>query len=356
MDSARTELVSRRRFAGLGVALAGVAGLGVGCGSRKDDDPAPAAASGSAGDPSAFPVTITHRFGRTTIKKKPSRVVAVGGGDMETAIALGVVPVIGADWFGFSTPRVWVKPALKGAPAPELISTVQLPYEKIAAGNPDLILYVNSLNDASVYHKLAEIAPTVSCPASVKNAYGVRWQDQLSIIAKATGTEKQAKQVLTQTTGVISSARKANPEFDGATITAGVFSANIVSVWLPSDPRMRLLQQLGFVVNKDISRLDNGSFYVALSNEKLSLMNADIIFLAAEDKNGKVDKGISGNPVFQSLATVRAGHVAYWPGAPTINTNTPGGAFSSALSIGGPLGIPYAVPRLVPMLKKGLRG
>jgi iron complex transport system substrate-binding protein len=138
----------------------GVGGL-TACGrSEKSSD--------DTGGIAGFPVTITHRFGHTTIQRKPKRLIAVGGGDMETAIALGIVPVAGADWFGWTTPRKWVTSALNGAKQPELFATVQLPYEKIAAANPDLILYVNSLNDEAVFNKLTEIAPTVAGPSSVR--------------------------------------------------------------------------------------------------------------------------------------------------------------------------------------------
>jgi iron-siderophore transport system substrate-binding protein len=337
--------LTRRQFAGLAL---GVGGLGLTACGRSDKS------SDKGSSTAGFPVTLTHRFGHTTIPRKPKRVVAVGGGDMETAIALGIVPVAGADWFGWTTPREWVTSALNGAKQPELFATVQLPYEKIAAANPDLILYVNSLNDQSVFNKLKEIAPTVAGPSSVKNAYGVHWQDQVSIIAKATGNVAKGRTLVAETNDLLAKARKANPQFVGKTVTAGVFSSGAVSVWFPSDPRMRILQSLGFVPNKAISKLDNGSFYITLSDEKLSMMNADLIFLAAQDKDGKADPAIVKNPVYDSVAAVKAGHVAYWPGPALINTNTPGGQFSSALSIGGPLGIRYALPQLVTMLQKGL--
>ncbi|WP_202872651.1 ABC transporter substrate-binding protein [Kribbella soli] len=56
------------------------------------------------------------------------------------------------------------------------------------------------------------------------------------------------------------------------------------------------------------------------------------------------------------LPAVKAGHVAYWGGAPVISTATPSAEFSSAMSIGGPLGIKYALPKLAPMLKNALAG
>ena len=91
----------RRFLAGLSVlALAPVIAA---CGSDSD--------SGSAADPStggsspapeeaAFPVTIKHKYGETTIEKAPERVVCVGLTDQDTLMALGVVPVGITYWFG----------------------------------------------------------------------------------------------------------------------------------------------------------------------------------------------------------------------------------------------------------------
>lgn len=73
-------------------------------------------------------------------------------------------------------------------------------------------------------------------------------------------------------------------------------------------------------------------------------------------ESGKLDTAVVNDKVFNALPAVKAGRIAYWGGAPVINTPTPSGEFSSAMSIGGPLGIKYAVPKLVPMLKNALTG
>lgn len=305
--------------------------------------------------PAGFPLEIEHRFGRTVIERQPKNVVAIGGGDMEAAIALGVVPVAGADWFGAQEIRPWVKSALGSAKSPELLNPNELRYERVAAKRPDLILYLNSRNEEQVYRKLAAIAPTIASDASVKNIYGVRWQDQLATIGKVLGRSDRAEQLLEETERLISDAKAANPQFAGKTITAGVYTSDSIWVWFPSDPRMRLLQQLGFVMNEKVATKDDGNFTMQVSDEQLELLESDLIFLAALDAAGKVDPGVAGNKVFQALDTVRGGHAVYWPGPATINTGTEGGAFSSAFSIGGPLGIKACLPKLVDMLNTGLR-
>jgi iron complex transport system substrate-binding protein len=70
-------------------------------------------------------------------------------------------------------------------------------------------------------------------------------------------------------------------------------------------------------------------------------MNADVIYLAALDGAGKLDPAVVNDKLFNALPAVKAKRVAYWGGAPVINTATPSGEFSSAFSIGGPLGIKY---------------
>jgi iron complex transport system substrate-binding protein len=71
--------------------------LAAACGDDGSDDEAGApegeASDGEASD-GAYPVTIEHSFGETTIDAVPERVVTVGWGATEAAIALGVYPVL----------------------------------------------------------------------------------------------------------------------------------------------------------------------------------------------------------------------------------------------------------------------
>ena len=70
------------------------------CGSD-DDDSAPNASSAAGGaEPRAFPVTIAHKYGSTTIESKPERVVVAGLREQDALLALGVVPVATTEWFG----------------------------------------------------------------------------------------------------------------------------------------------------------------------------------------------------------------------------------------------------------------
>src|SRR5262245_47129888 len=54
---------------------------------------APESQSQSQVDADAFPVTIEHAFGETTIEEEPTRVATLGWSDQDAVLSLGVVPV-----------------------------------------------------------------------------------------------------------------------------------------------------------------------------------------------------------------------------------------------------------------------
>ena len=77
-------------LAAAGAALAGLALTGCATGSTEASETPDSVTSADA---EAFPVTIDHAFGSTTIEKEPQRVATLGWSDQDNALALGVVPV-----------------------------------------------------------------------------------------------------------------------------------------------------------------------------------------------------------------------------------------------------------------------
>ena len=203
----------RRRFlratAQATAALAAVALSLTACSTGPANSPAADAPSQSAS--SAFPVTIKHAFGETTVKEQPKRVVTVSWVNDDVAIALGVVPV-GVpknEWGGNdqgSTP--WKDAALEklGAgfgsdKAPAQFSEADgVNFTEIAKLNPDVILGAYSGLTEEDYKKLTEIAPVVAHP---EVAYGTSWQDSTTIIGKALGKEAEAAKLVADTEATI---------------------------------------------------------------------------------------------------------------------------------------------------------
>jgi len=91
---------TRRRFLA-GLSVLAVAPVLAACGSDGSESGGAAKPSSSgAPEESAFPVTIKHKWGETTIEKAPERVVCIGLTDQDTLMALGIVPVGVTYWFG----------------------------------------------------------------------------------------------------------------------------------------------------------------------------------------------------------------------------------------------------------------
>lgn len=61
--------------------------------TSSDDSGTPDGGGSTGGDASFEPVTISHALGEAEITSRPERVVTLGQGSAETAVALGVVPV-----------------------------------------------------------------------------------------------------------------------------------------------------------------------------------------------------------------------------------------------------------------------
>jgi len=118
----------------------------------------------------SFPVTIEHAFGETIIEAAPERIVTWGRGNHDALLALGIVPVA----MPFSTygggdnglhPWVEEKLAELGAETPVQLADAQdIPFEQIAAQDPDVIIAVFSGISAEDYARLSQIAPTVAYP------------------------------------------------------------------------------------------------------------------------------------------------------------------------------------------------
>src|SRR3712207_3369263 len=154
-----------------GAALAAAALVLSSCGAGEDS----AAGSGgtASGSSEAFPVTVGTAFGDVTVEEEPTRVVALGWGDAETALALDVQPVGASDWLGFGGEGVGPWAEGRYDEAPEIIETLEPSLEAIAALEPDLILDTRSAGTQERYDAPRANAPVVGAPEGV-GAYQTR--------------------------------------------------------------------------------------------------------------------------------------------------------------------------------------
>jgi iron complex transport system substrate-binding protein len=273
------------------------------CGSDEQAPPATAAKPAAA----AFPVTILHARGSTTIESAPKRIVTVGYTDHETLLALGIKPVGAMDWFG-ERPYgkwPWEAPAW-GGDKPEIVNPGQeLNYEKIAALAPDLIIGVYADLDADAYGKLSQIAPTVAQAKSAR-PYTTPWQDMARTIGRAVGRLPDVDARIDAIESRFAQIRKEHPEF--AEQTAVVVDATEVpkSYWAfhSTDPRGQFLTALGFRADPELEQFTAAEFGAALSPERVGLLDVDRLFLLADPDNSEA---LDRQRLFTRLKVVRDG-------------------------------------------------
>ncbi len=293
--------------------------------------PSDSSSSGSSGD-GAFPVSITTGLGTTTIRSQPKRVVALGWGDAETALELGVQPVGASDWLAFGGDGVG--PWLKGAydKSPTIINTLEPSYEDILKLKPDVILDVKSSGDKDRYDKLSAIAPTVAIPKGASN-YLASTKQQTTMIAKALGKEAEGKKLLAGVDSAYAAARKAHPDFAGKTAVIGAYTSEGFGAYASADSRAQFMQELGFTIPSRIDKEAGKEFSVHLSNENLDLLDADLTVILPIYVEASAAES---DPLFQKVPSVEAGHYIVFDDKDV----------SSAFSMGTTAAIEWALKRL----------
>lgn len=164
-----------------------------------------------------FPQTVSTKFGDVTVDEQPQRVAALGWGDAETALALGVQPVGASDWIDFGGEGVgpWVGESSNYETtyedAPESIDTLEPDFEAIATLDPDLILDVRSSGDQERYDKLSTIATTVGVPDGGDSYLSPR-EEQVSMISTALGLAEDGEEINQRYDEMVAQIRKDHPE------------------------------------------------------------------------------------------------------------------------------------------------
>ncbi|OIH95717.1 MULTISPECIES: iron-siderophore ABC transporter substrate-binding protein [unclassified Curtobacterium] len=324
----RSPLRFRRVLAAAGAVVAASLVL-AGCASGSDSS---TDTSSSGSSDAAFPVSITTALGTTTIESQPKRVVALGWGDAETALELGVQPVGASDWLAFGGDGVG--PWLKGAytKSPKIIQTLEPSYEDILKLDPDLILDVKSSGDKDRYDKLSAIAPTVAIPKGGEN-YLTTTEQQTTMIAKALGKESEGKKLLTGLDDAYAAARKAHPDFEGKTAVVGAYTSEGFGAYASADSRSQFMENLGFTIPSAIDDEAGKAFSVSLSDENLDLLDADLTLILpiyVDASKAESDK------LFQKVPSVEAGHSIVFDDADV----------SSAFSMGTTAAIEWALDKL----------
>ena len=308
------------------LATAVVAALALaGCGSSDTADE-PAASGSSSASEGAFPVTIEHALGTTTIEEEPVDVVTWGFGSTDAALALGVVPVAmpfqeyAGDEEGVLP---WIAEALDeaGAETPTVLpNTQEVPFEAIAAADPDVILANYSGLTEQDYALLSDIAPTVAYP---DQAWATPWRDVVTTVGEALGKADEARALVEETDATIAEAAAAHPELAGKSVAAVWDTAGSFYVYEQADPRVEFLTDLGLEVAPSVDELSTGesTFFYTLSYEELDRLSSDVLLLYSTTPEEA--QSFLAAPYAQAMPQVRDGNVASVVGAELISAVSP---------------------------------
>lgn len=253
---------------------------------------------------SAYPVTIEHKYGSTTITEKPERIVLVGLTEQDALLALGVVPVATREWYGEKPGAIftWAEDKLNGAEVPVVLPGAELNFEQIAGLNPDIIIGLYAGTTQEEYDTLSKIAPVVAQPTAYPD-WGIPWQELTRTIGLIVGESVRAEELIAEVEAKFVSMREAHPEFQGATGVVASSWGYPDNYWVygPLDPRGRFMTDLGFVIPEEVGQLaiEQDSFGATVSLERLDLVDLDVTIWFAGNEEQSV--AYRAEPIYQQL-------------------------------------------------------
>lgn len=344
--SGTTTGLGRRGFL---TAMGGLAALAVsGCTNSALDDPATGTTPSSSGPAvDAFPVTVTHRFGETTIPAEPKRIVALGQTDCDPLIALGLTPIaIGSfveKWYDPVHP--WNEKGFGGT-RPQELNFLEVEFEKVAALQPDLITMVSGGISKKAYETLSKIAPVVGTPVGYTDS-AVPYGPHTELIGQAVGRTEQAKQVVADVDAAYAAVRDAHPEWASLTAIHAEAFTGAFDVLGKNAPRTTFLTAVGFTLSDRLDEITGDKYSAEISAEQLDLVGDLDLVVWCTDEGAIPD--VQGNAVVKRLDSTRNGTSIWMTYAKTDQ-------FMWAMDWNTVLSGPYAIELGVPLVEAALAG
>lgn len=323
-----------------------------GCSTGSSDSSSSSDVAGTTGDSSAFPVTIQHAYGDTTIEKVPTRVATVSWVNADVALALDTVPVgMASDDFGGDenglTP--WKIDALESLDvaidsdqAPAQYSEADgINFNAISQTNPDVILAAYSGLTQEEYDKLTEIAPVIAYP---EVAYGTSWQESTEMIGQALGKSDEAAKLITEVESAVAEDVAEYPQIAGKTYIFGNLepaSQDGINIYQSVDNRPRFMDMLGMQpapVVVEAEKTAEPGFSIVWSPENAAQLESDV-FLTWSSGEDAI-KEIKADPLLSQIPAIQKDSLVAF----TDDTMT------LATSAASPLSIPWATEKYLPLI------
>jgi iron complex transport system substrate-binding protein len=297
------------------------------------DDAGGSAAGDAGGSPAAEAVTVEHRYGTTTLDAPPTRIVSLDTQWTDVLVALDA-PLVGAA----------LDPAVDGGRYPwqdGIPATVEpvtvtdaIPYEAVAALEPDLIVITWAATGQADYDLLSEIAPTIPLLGDEEVD---AWQDIAAVAGEVLGAADEAQALVDDADRRSADLRAALPGLDGRTYAMANYVPGdaIYVIADPDDGAAALFAQVGLQIDPDLFAIaDGASGRAELSLEQVGELDADLLLLLTNGADPAEIPGYGGLPAVQS------GAVAMLDLPTAVGLNTP-----------TPLSVPYSLDAIRPALE-----
>nr|WP_245324947.1 iron-siderophore ABC transporter substrate-binding protein [Microbacterium amylolyticum] len=272
--------------------------------------------AGDATPAAAGTTVVEHAYGSTPINGQPERVAAIGWGNAEVALALGIVPVGMAEQsygdedgdgvLGWSASAI----TELGGETPVLFDqTDGVDYEAIAATAPEVILAASSGITQEEYDELSRIAPTIAFPGL---PWGTTWRDTILTNAAGLGRKAEGEALVDSFEESLAAVRESHPEFAGTTAAWLYFTPSDlgqVGVYTANDSRAAYLEDLGLEHAPSVLDLSEGStsFYETISAENADMLaDADVIIGYGNDE---LLTALQADPLLGAIPAIERGSV-----------------------------------------------
>ncbi|MER5769703.1 iron-siderophore ABC transporter substrate-binding protein [Streptomyces sp. NPDC001985] len=284
----------------------------------------------SAASSDAFPITVKHALGTSTIESRPKRVATVNWANHEVPLALGVVPVgmasanFGDDDGDGVLP--WVEEKLKelGAKTPVLFDENDgIDFEAVADTDPDVILASYSGLTKQDYETLSEIAPVVAYPDA---PWATPWREIIRTNSKAIGLATEGEKMIKDLEGEIGRTVAKYPQIKGKSamfmthVDAGDVSK--VGFYTAHDTRTMFFEDLGMKIPDSIAKASKGTdkFALTRSAEQVDEFNDVDIITGYGDEKGDLTRTLRKDPLLSKVPAVDRDSLYLLPGSSPLGT------------------------------------
>lgn len=249
-------------------------------------------------------ITLETRYGSVSVDDDVKRVVTLYEGALDASVAVNVTPVGAITTRGGNGVASYIQDRVEGI---EIVGTArETNLESVIALQPDLILASSRLSKEQ-YELLSSVAPTLVPNFNMFEQDA--WKKESLFFARALNREAEMEQVLEQTDQHAAQVQeKLQQSLPGSGYKASL------SRWMPQGALLMsnklfagsLLKAGGFDM-QDVDIIKEGRPHSEpLSQEKLSLIDGDWLFLATLNEDG--DEALEAarkSPAFQRLNVVQ---------------------------------------------------